>query len=74
MLRLVWHTARLFFKGKLVRDPRYFYRQLAFGFMVGLLLLVGLGEMEINLVWAVGISSLVTGMIMPFLLKDMKMQ
>lgn len=74
MLKLAWYAAKLFFKGKLVRNPGYFYRQLAFGFIIGLLLLVGLGEMEINLALAIGISSLVTGMIMPFLLKDIKMQ
>ena len=74
MLKMIWHATKLFFRGKLLRDPIYFYRQLAFGFMVGLFLLVGLGEMEINLAFAIGISSLVTGMIMPFLLKNLKMQ
>ena len=74
MLKLTWYSTKLFFKGKLIRDPRHFYQQLAFGFIIGLLLLVGLGEMETSLALPIGISSLVTGMIMPFLLKDIKMQ
>ncbi|BBA78985.1 hypothetical protein RGRSB_0398 [cyanobacterium endosymbiont of Rhopalodia gibberula] len=74
MLRLTWYSAKLFFKGKLIRNPGYFYKQFALGFLIGLLLLVGLGKMEINLALAIAVSSLVTGMLMPFLLKDIKMQ
>ena len=74
MLRFVWHATRLFLRGKLIRNPRYFYQQLAYGFIIGLSLLVGLDKMEVNLALAVGISSLMTGMLMPFLLKDIKMQ
>ncbi|MGP0129051.1 MAG: hypothetical protein ACTMUB_07250 [cyanobacterium endosymbiont of Rhopalodia musculus] len=74
MLKLTWYSVKLFFKGKLIRDLRHFYQQLAFGFVIGLLLLVGLGKMEINLAFAIAISSIVTGMLMPFLLKDIKMQ
>lgn len=74
MLRLIWYSAKLFFKRKLIRNPRYFYKQFALGFVIGLLLLVGLYKMEINLALAIAVSSLVTGMLMPFLLKDLKMQ
>ncbi|MEA5532668.1 hypothetical protein [Crocosphaera sp. XPORK-15E] len=74
MLDLAWYSAKLFLKGKLFRNPGYFYRQLTFGILIGLLLLVGLGETGLNLAVVITISSLVTGMIMPFLLKDVKMQ
>ncbi len=74
MLELTWYSAKLFFQGKLIRNPGYFYRQLSFGVIIGLLLLVGLGETGINLAIAIGISSLITGMAMPFLLKDVKMK
>lgn len=73
MLKLAWYSTKLFFKGKLIRDPRHFYQQLALGFVIGLLLLVGLDKMEISLAFAIALSSLVTGMLMPFLLKDIKM-
>lgn len=74
MLEVAWYSMKLFFKGKLLRDPIYFYRQLTFGVIIGLLLLVGLGETGINLSIAILISSLITGMVMPFLLKDIKMK
>ncbi|YAI81517.1 MAG: hypothetical protein ACQJCO_06810 [cyanobacterium endosymbiont of Rhopalodia sterrenbergii] len=74
MLKLTWYSAKLFFKGKLIRDPGYFYKQFTLGFVIGLSLLVGLRRMQINLTLAIAVSSLVTGMLMPFLLKDLKMQ
>ncbi|XHU95430.1 MAG: hypothetical protein JJP05_06775 [cyanobacterium endosymbiont of Rhopalodia gibba] len=74
MLRLIWYSAKLFFKRKLIRNSGYLYKQFALGFVIGLLLLVGLYKMEINLALAIAVSSLVTGMLMPFLLKDIKMQ
>jgi hypothetical protein len=74
MLKLTWYAAKLFFKGKLIRDTGYFYKQFALGFFIGLLLLVGLYKMEVNLTLAIAVSSLLTGMLMPFLFKDIKMQ
>lgn len=74
MLRLIWYSAKLFFKRKLIRNQGYFYKQFALGFVIGLFLLVGLYKMEINLALDIAVSSLVTGMLMPFLLKDIKMQ
>lgn len=74
MLDLAWYSAKLFFKGKLFRNPGYFYRQLALGVLIGSSVLVGLGETGLNLALVIAISSLVTGMIMPFLFKDLKMQ
>ncbi|CCQ50392.1 hypothetical protein CWATWH8502_504 [Crocosphaera watsonii WH 8502] len=44
------------------------------GVLIGSLLLVGLGEMGLNLAFVITVSSLVTGMMMPFLLKDVKMK
>ncbi|MDJ0508797.1 MAG: hypothetical protein QNJ64_06045 [Crocosphaera sp.] len=74
MLDLAWYSAKLFVKGKLFRNPGYFYRQLTLGVLIGSLLLVGLGEAGLNLAFVITISSIVTGMMMPFLLKDVKMQ
>ncbi|ACK65317.1 conserved hypothetical protein [Rippkaea orientalis PCC 8801] len=74
MLEVAWYSTKLFFKGKLLRNPGYFYRQLSFGVLMGLLLLVGLGETGLNLGLVIAISSLVTGIVMPFLLKDVKMK
>ncbi len=74
MLDLAWYSSKLFFKGKLLRNLSYFYRQLSLGVIIGLLLLVGLREIGTNLGLAISISSLITGMTMPFLLKDVKMQ
>ncbi len=74
MLDLAWYSTKLFFKGKLFRNPGYFYRQLSFGVIIGLLLLFGLEETGTNLVLAMGICSLMTGIAMPFLLKDIKLQ
>lgn len=74
MLDLAWYSAKLFVKGKLFRNPGYFYRQLTFGILIGLLLLIGLGETGLNLAIVIAISSIITGIIMPFLLKDLKMQ
>ncbi|WP_414752862.1 hypothetical protein [Anabaena sp. CCY 9910] len=74
MLELGWLSARLFLKGKLLRDPIYFMRQTLIGSTIGLLLLVLLAQAEIPFCLPVTISSLTTGIIMPFLLKDFKMK
>ncbi len=74
MLEVAWYSTKLFFKGKLFRNPGYFYRQITFGVIMGLLLLVGLEETGLNLGFVIAISSLIVGMAMPFLLKDVKMK
>ncbi|BAB72647.1 hypothetical protein ACN23B_03440 [Anabaena sp. FACHB-709] len=74
MLELGWLSARLFLKGKLLRDPIYFMRQTLIGSTIGLLVLVLLAQAEIPFCLPVTISSLTTGIIMPFLLKDFKMK
>lgn len=73
MLEVGWFSTKLLLKGKLLRNPGYFYRQAAIGTALGVLVLVGLGEAGVALWIPVLVSSLATGMAMPFLLKDLKM-
>ncbi|MBE9037322.1 hypothetical protein [aff. Roholtiella sp. LEGE 12411] len=74
MLEIGWFSAKLFFKGKLLRDPIYFMQQIAIGMSIGSLLLVLLAQAKIPFWFPVVVSSLVTGIFMPFLLKDFKMK
>ncbi|MBD2726236.1 hypothetical protein H6G96_07825 [Nostoc sp. FACHB-892] len=74
MLEIGWFSAKLFFKGKLLRDPVYFVKQTTIGIAVGFSLLVLLAQAPIPFYLPIILSSLVTGMIMPFLLKDFKMK
>lgn len=72
MFELGWFSAKLFLQGKLIRDPVHFVQQSAIGTSIGLVLLVLLAFVKLPLLLSVIISSLVTGTIMPFLLKDFK--
>jgi hypothetical protein len=72
MLELGWLSAKLFFKGKLIRNPIFFVKQTTIGIAVGFLLLVLLAQAPIPFYLPIILSSLLTGMIMPFLLKDFK--
>lgn len=74
MLEIGWYSAKLFFKGKLLRDPIQFIRQTAIGVAIGLLIFVSLAQTEVPFWFAIAVSSLVTGAAMPFLLKDFKMK
>ena len=74
MLEVGWFSTKLLLKGKLLRNPGYFYRQIVIGIILGLFLLVGIGEIGINPLFAVIFSSLAIGTAMPFLLKDVKLQ
>jgi hypothetical protein len=75
MLEVGWFSTKLLLKGKLLRNPGYFYRrQVAIGTILGLLLLVGMGETGVNPLVAIVFSSLTVGIAMPFLLKDVKIQ
>ena len=74
MLEVGWFSTKLLLKGKLLRNPGYFYRQLATGITIGLLLLVGMEQTGLNLLIAIIVSSLALGIAMPFLLKDVKLQ
>lgn len=74
MLEVAWFSTKLLLKGKLLRNPGYFVRQSAIGVGLGLLLLVGMALAGLTLWVPVVVSSLATGIAMPFLLKDVKMQ
>ncbi len=74
MLEIGWFSAKLFFKGKLLRDPMYFIQRTAIATAVGSLLLVLFAQIDIPFYLPITLSSLVTGLIMPFLLKDFKMK
>ncbi|MBN3885136.1 MAG: hypothetical protein HWQ44_19880 [Nostoc sp. JL34] len=74
MLEIGWFSAKLFLKGKLLRDPIYFVQRTAIATLVGSLLLVLFAQVDIPFWLPITLSSLMTGMIMPFLLKDFKMK
>lgn len=74
MFEMGWFSVKLFLKGKLIRDPVYFIRQTTIGTVIGLLLLVSIAQVNVPLWLPIIVSSLLTGAIMPFLLKDFKMK
>jgi hypothetical protein len=74
MLELSWFSIKLFFKGKLFRDPVYFLSQITIASTIGTLILVLLAQADIPLCIPITVSSLTTGIITPFLLKDFKMK
>lgn len=74
MLEIGWLAAKLFLKGKLLRDPRYFFRQVLIGTGMGSLILLALAQTQLPLWLPITVSSLATGVVMPFLLKDFKMK
>jgi hypothetical protein len=74
MLEVGWFSSKLLFKGKLLQNPWYFTRETALGIMIGFLLIVGLGKLGVNLWVTISLSALITGLLMPYLLKDVKMK
>ncbi|MCV3217465.1 hypothetical protein OGM63_28825 [Plectonema radiosum NIES-515] len=74
MFEMGWFSVKLFLKGKLIRDPVYFIRQTTIGTVIGLFLLVSIAQINVPLWLPIIVSSLLTGAIMPFLLKDFKMK
>jgi hypothetical protein len=74
MFEMGWFSVKLFLKGKLIRDPVYFIRQTTIGTIIGLFLLVSIAQVNVPLWLPIIVSSLLTGAIMPFLLKDFKMK
>ncbi len=74
MLEIAWFATRLFMKGKLLRDPVQFIKLIFFGTAVGLTLFLSLAQMQTPLGITVVISSLLTGMVMPYLFHDFKMK
>lgn len=73
MLELGWLSAKLFLKGKLLRDPGDFFQKILIATGVGSLILI-LSQTAIPFYLAVTVCSLITGAMMPYLLKDFKMK
>ena len=74
MLEVGWFSTKLLFKGKLLQNPGYFTRETAVGVMIGFLSILILHKLGANLWVTIPVSAFVTGLLMPFLLKDVKMQ
>ncbi|MBD2183546.1 hypothetical protein H6S82_20900 [Planktothrix sp. FACHB-1355] len=74
MLEVGWFSTKLLFKGKLLQNPDYFARQTAIGVIIGCLLLVGLDRLGAQIWLSIPVSGFLTGVLMPFLLKDVKMK
>ncbi|MGD1807125.1 hypothetical protein ACP6PL_17050 [Dapis sp. BLCC M126] len=74
MLEVGWYSTKLLLKGKLLRDPFYFFKQVALATAVGASILIIMAQIETTLLLPIIISSLATGIAMPFLLKDVKLQ
>ncbi|MEA5514237.1 hypothetical protein [Nodularia sp. UHCC 0506] len=74
MFEIGWLSAKLFFKGKLIRNPGYFFKQIIIGTSIGSIILLSLSQTELPLWLPITVSSLITGTVMPFLLKDFKMK
>jgi hypothetical protein len=74
MLQIAWFATRLFFKGKLLRDPMNFVKLLLIGTTTGLGLFLSLNQIGTPLGLNVMTSSLLIGMMMPYLFRDFKMK
>ncbi|MDB9322117.1 hypothetical protein PN483_05940 [Nodularia spumigena CS-591/04] len=74
MFEIAWLSAKLFFKGKLLRDPRYFFKQIVIGTSIGSMIILSLSQTKLPLWLPITLASLVISTIMPFLLKDFKMK
>lgn len=74
MFELGWLSAKLFFKGKLFRDPIHFVQQLTIGITIGFVIFIVFAQTAMPFWLPIIISSLITGISMPFLLKDFKMK
>jgi hypothetical protein len=74
MLEIGWFSAKLFFKGKLMRDNMYYVKQTAIGISITFGILFFLAQTNIPFWIPVVLSSFVGGVFMPYLLKDLKMK
>ncbi len=74
MFEVAWFSTKLLLKGKLLRNYDYFFRQITIAITVGLLILVVIEKLSANTLLTIILSSLIIGMAMPFLLKDVKLQ
>jgi len=70
MLDMVIHSMKLFFAGKLFRDNWAFFRQLGLGFLVTLVLMVGIGWVNLWLGMVAG--GAIGGALVPWLFRDLK--
>lgn len=74
MIEVGWFSSKLLFKGKLLRNPDYFARQTTLGAGVGVVLLLALTQIGEPLWLSVPTTGFLTGILMPFLLKDVRMK
>ena len=74
MFEVAWFSTKLLLKGKLLRNYDYFFRQITIAIAVGLLILVVIEKLSANTLLTIILSSLIIGIAMPFLLKDVKLQ
>ncbi len=74
MFEVAWFSTKLLLKGKLLRNYDYFLRQITIAIAVGLLILVVIEKLSSNTLLTIILSSLIIGMAMPFMLKDVKLQ
>jgi len=66
------NSLQLFFKGKLFREPGAAFRQWLIGFVVALVALVVLAKIGVPLWLSVVVAALATGVLQPFLFKNLK--
>ncbi|AFY99572.1 hypothetical protein [Calothrix sp. PCC 6303] len=74
MLQIAWFATRLFFKGRLLRDPMNFVKLVVIGTISGLGIFLSLNQLGTPLGLNVTTSSLLIGMIMPYIFRDFKMK
>lgn len=74
MIEIGWFSAKLFFKGKLIREPLDFILKIVIAASMGSLILLLLSQLRQPIGLCIALASLVTGLAMPFLLKDFKMK
>lgn len=66
------NSLKLFLKGKLFREPLSVLRQWLIGFVVALVVLVALAKLGVPLWLSVAVTALLTGVLQPFLFKNLK--
>ncbi len=74
MFEVAWFSTKLLLKGKLLRNYDYFFRQITIAIALGLLILLVIEKIGANTLLTIILSSLIIGIAMPFLLKDVKLQ
>jgi len=71
-LDMITDTMKLVLAGKLFRNNGYVLRQFAIGMLMASVIFVLLFKLGIGLTLAAVITSIISGMVQPFLLKDIK--